>query len=424
MQQRVTVERGVRARLRAILRSAGLLLLIGVSPPSPAGDEALAERIARAIEDAREPGAEGDAGLALDALMETHATPALSIAVVRDHEIVFARAWGVADPETGRAADVDTLFQAASISKPVSAMAVLTAVQEGAFGLDDDINSILESWQLRREREHLEDTPVTPRMLLSMTAGTTVPGFPGYLPTDPLPTPQQVLGARGSAGRTPANTDPVVVGWTPGTREEYSGGGSTILQVALTDALDTPFPDILAERVLTPIGMADSCFCQPLPEALHDRAARATGATVRQDGYVGLGDAPWHVYPELFAAGLWTTPTDLARFMIEVQRSLDGASNRVLDVEHTRRMVRHGGVGAYGLGFTVGSESPHRPVAPGEAPRYFGHTGGNWGFRANFEGRLEGGDGFVIMANSDEANPIVFRELPARLRAVLEADRD
>lgn len=381
-----------------------------------------AEAIAELLEAPREPGAEGDAGRSLEALMQAHGNAALSIAVVHDHRVVFARAWGVADPETGRAADVDTLFQAASISKPVSAMAVLSAVQEGAFGLDDDINSILESWQLIREQEFLEDTIVTPRMLLSMTAGTTVPGFPGYLPSDELPTPQQVLGARGSEGRTPANTEPVVVGWAPGTREEYSGGGSTILQVALTDALDAPFTRILQERVLDRIGMDDSCFCQPLPEALHARAALASGRTVRQDGYVGRGDAPWHVYPELFAAGLWTTPTDLAKFLIEVQRSLTGDSNRVLDQDFARRMVRHGGVGAYGLGFTVGDESPHLPVKPGEAPRYFGHTGGNWGFRANLVGSLEGGDGFVIMANSDEANPMIFRELPARPRTLFEAD--
>ena len=154
----------------------------------------------------------------------------------------------MADEATGALADAETLFQAASISKPVSAMAVLRAVQDGLFELDDDINSILISWQLQDDAELLAETPVTPRMLLSMTAGTTVSGFPGYKPDAELPTVPEVLGRAGE--ETPANTKPVVVGWQPGTRYEYSGGGSTILQLALSDVRSTPFEQILQETVL------------------------------------------------------------------------------------------------------------------------------------------------------------------------------
>ena len=164
--------------------------------------------------------------------------------------------------------------------------------------------------------------------------------------------------------------------------------------------------------------MTSSCYCQPLPAEQDANAARAYGWAVRQDRFIGRGDGKWHVYPELYAAGLWTTPSDLARFMIEVQLSLAGRSNRVLNQEMVRKMVTAGGVGPYALGFTVGTESPHRPAKAGEAPRYFGHTGGNWGFRSNFEAHLAGGNGFIIMANSDDANPLIFQELPARIRAV------
>ena len=194
--------------------------------------------------------------------METHGIPALSVAVVEDYRLHWARAWGMADESSGSAADADTLFQAASISKPVSAMAVLRAVQDGLFNLDDDINSILQSWHLRDDAELLAETPVTVRMLLSMTAGTTVSGFPGYKPDAELPTVPEVLGRKDK--ETPANTDPVVVGWQPGTRYEYSGGGSTILQLALSDAKAEPFDQILQETVLDPLGMTRSCFCQPL----------------------------------------------------------------------------------------------------------------------------------------------------------------
>jgi len=375
-----------------------------------------AERIAQ-IEAPREPGSGGDAGKTLAELMEVHGIPALSIAVVEDYRLAWARAYGVADESSGAPADPDTLFQAASISKPVSAMAVLRAVQDGLFELDDDINGVLRSWQLEDDAELLAETPVTPRMLLSMTAGTTVSGFPGYKPGAELPTVPEVLGRQGQ--ETPANTEPVVVGWQPGTRYEYSGGGSTILQLALSDVRDRPFEEILQETVLDPLGMTRSCFCQPLPAALHGNAARAGGSATGGNGNGAEAEprAEWHVYPELYAAGLWTTPTDLARFLIEVQLSLEGRSNRILSAELTRKMVTPGGVGQYALGFTAGSTTPHRPAPPGEPNRYFGHTGGNWGFRGNFVGSLEGGNGYVILANSSEANPVIFFELPARIRS-------
>jgi CubicO group peptidase (beta-lactamase class C family) len=386
------------------------------APPIGTGLDANAAEILQ-IEEPRIPGGEGNAGKTLEQMMKDLTTPAISVAVVKDYQIAWAKAWGDADAEAGLHANVETLFQAASISKPVAAMGVLRAVQDGAFGLDDDINTILKSWKLIQEQEFLAKTKVTPRLLMSMTAGATVSGFPGYLPSDPIPTVPQVLGYEAAGRHTPANTPPVKIGWAPNTKYEYSGGGVTILQLALADALGIPFPEILQKNVLGTIGMTRSCYCQPLPEDRDRNAARAYGFVVRQDTSIGRGGAKWHVYPELYAAGLWTTPTDLAKFMIEVQLSLAGRSNKVLSQQMVKKMVTAGGVGQYALGFTVGSDSPHRPAAAGEAARLFGHTGGNWGFRSDLEGTLDGGNGFIIMANSDDANPILFSELPARIRA-------
>ena len=312
----------------------------GASPDEPA------ELIAR-IEAPRQPGSSDDAGKSLAELMETHGIPALSLAVVEDYRLTWAKAYGVADETTGARADVETLFQAASISKPLSAMAVLRAVQDGLFELDDDINSVLRSWPLDDDAELLEEMPVTPRMLLSMTAGTTVSGFPGYKPGAELPSLPEILGREGQTTR--ANTEPVVVSWQPGTRYEYSGGGSTILQLALSDVRERPFEEILQETILEPLDMTRSCYCQPLPAALEVNTARAGGSDAGQVGDEGGPSAKWHVYPELYAAGLWTTPTDLARFLIEVQLSLEGRSNRILSTEFTRKMVTPGGVGHYAL---------------------------------------------------------------------------
>ena len=151
----------------------------GITAPPPGTGLDAHDAEIRRVEEPRTPGAEGNAGKTLEQMMKDLTTPALSIAVVKDYQIVWAKAWGDADVQAGRKANVETLFQAASISKPVAAMGVLKAVQDGAFGLDDDINSILKSWKLIQEQEFLTKTKVTPRLLMSMTAGATVSGFPG-----------------------------------------------------------------------------------------------------------------------------------------------------------------------------------------------------------------------------------------------------
>ena len=166
-------------------------------------------------------------------------------------------------------------------------MGVLRAVQDGMFGLDDDINSLLKSWRLIQKAEFLARTKVTPRLLMSMTAGANVGGFPGYLPSESAPTVPQILGYDGAGRRTPANTPPVTIDWEPHTRYEYSGGGVTILQQALADASGQPFQDYLQEKVLEPIRMTSSCFCQPLTPEKDANAARAYGWAVRQDRFIG-----------------------------------------------------------------------------------------------------------------------------------------
>lgn len=142
---------------------------------------------------------------------------------------------------------LDTLFQAGSISKPVTAMAALHFVEAGRWSLDDPINDRLVSWKLP-VNDLQKDQPVTLRRLLSHNAGTTVHGFPGYAAGTPVPTVVQVLN-----GEPPANTAPVRVDLVPGSKVRYSGGGTTIVQLMMTDQLKKPFPEILAETVLRPL---------------------------------------------------------------------------------------------------------------------------------------------------------------------------
>lgn len=324
----------------------------------------------------------------IDALRKQFNVPGVSVAVIKDFKVEWARGYGLADAETNAPVTADTLFQAASISKPVAAMVSMKAVQDKRFALDQDINTILKSWKLPGG-EYTKDRPVTPRSLMSHTSGTGDGfGFPGYAPNTPLPTTAQILD-----GQAPSNRREVRLERPPLTGFKYSGGGVMIQQLALTDVVGKPFPDIAREWVLDPIGMKNSTYEQPLPAAKEKQAARAHGRTGVRSG----GD-PWHVYPEHAAAGLWTTPTDLATFLIEVQKTLAGQSTRVLSRASALEMVTPVGVGPFAVGFQVGKE--------GEG-WYFSHGGSNWGFQCVAVAHRIKGYGLVIMTNSDSGGALM-----------------
>ena len=343
--------------------------------------------IASAVILRAQPVAVAPDSLGVPELLAQFKVPAVSVAVIRDFKIDWARAWGVKSARTGEAATADTLFQAASISKPVAAMASLRAVQDGRFTLDQDINTILKSWRLS-PRPSSQGEIVTPRMLMSHTSGTDDGfGFPGYAPDAPRPSIVQIL-----EGQAPANRGPVRVGRTPMTGFKYSGGAVTIQELALTDVVGKAFPLIMRETVLGPIGMTNSTYEQPLPENLRSAASHAHDQTGQE------ADAPWRVHPEHAAAGLWTTPTDLAKFVIEVQQALAGRSTKVLTRATAQEMVTPVGVGPFGIGFTI--------AKAGEG-WYFSHGGSNWGFRCDLIAHRSKGYGVVIMTNGDNGGRVI-----------------
>ena len=340
-------------------------------------------------------------GLTIGELMREFSVPGLSVAVVRDFQIHWAKGYGTADVETGAGVDPETMFQAASISKPVAAMAVLRAVQDGLFSLDDDINDILESWTLDGSG-FTENRPVTPRSLTSHTSGLGDGfGFPGYDPTDAIPTPVQIL-----EGHERSNVGPIFMEREPMSFYEYSGGGVTVMQQALSDARGRPFEEIMRDDVLRPLGMVHSSYEQPIAPERDVNAARAHGRAGESMG------AKWHLYPEMAAAGLWTTPTDLARLVIEVQRSAVGESNRVLSEALVQEMLSPVGVGPFAIGFTI--------AQMGEG-WYFGHGGSNWGFRSVLLAHKVKGYGLVIMTNASQGGS-VMTEISRRIQRVYEWD--
>jgi CubicO group peptidase (beta-lactamase class C family) len=314
--------------------------------------------------------------------MAYYHTPGLSIAVVNDGRIEWARAFGFA--EAGKPLTERTLFQAGSISKPIFAMAAVRLAQEARLSLDEDVGAYLKSWKVPATGGF--QPRITLRQLLTHSAGLSVHGFPGYGTDEPLPTVVQVLD-----GAPPANTDPVRVNMLPGVQFRYSGGGTTIAQLAITERLGKPFPTLMRELILDPIGMADSTYEQPLPPAVAARAATAHPWKGRPLS------GRWHVYPEMAAAGLWTTPSDLARAGIEVQKALKG-EHAVLTREWAAEMLTPQIQDDMGIGFFLEGK--------GETMR-FGHGGWDEGFVARAVFYKAGGRGAVVMINSNEGAAIL-----------------
>ena len=222
--------------------------------------------------------------------------PGVSVAVVNDYKIEWAKAYGLADSQTKAPVTTATLFQAGSVSKPVAAMAALKLVEEGQLNLDRDVNAQLKSWKVP-ENKFTEKHPVDLRAILSHTAGFTVHGFPGYAVGKPIPTLPQIFD-----GEKPANTRSIRVDKVPGKGFRYSGGGTTVMQQLVIDVTGRPFPQVTHDLVLAPLAMTSSSYEQPLPA---DWATRTATAHNRLGNPI---PGRWHIYPEMAAAGLWTTP--------------------------------------------------------------------------------------------------------------------
>ena len=307
----------------------------------------------------------------------------LSLAVIQDGKIQ-ARAYGVT-ARGGPPVTTDTLFQAGSISKPVAAMGALELVEQQKLSLDEDVNAKLKTWKVP-ENPFTQTQKVTLRRLLSHTAGLTVHGFPGYDVSVRMPSTVEVLDGGG-------NTAAVRVDVVPGSISRYSGGGYTVMQQLVSDVTGKPFAQYMRETVLAPIGMGRSTYQQPLPPDL--AAQTASGHYADRQAVEGK----WHVYPEMAAAGLWTTATDLARFAIEIQQSLAGKSSKVVSQATTRQMVTIE-KNDYGLGLAITGSG---------AARTFGHNGRDAGFDALLLAFAETGQGLVVMINANDNSGLMNR---------------
>ena len=323
------------------------------------------------------PGAAAAQTLDLTEALRFLHIPSVSVALIEDGKLSWSRTFGTTA--------TDKLYQAASLSKLVSAVAALRLVERGALDLDRDVNDELTDWRVP-ENDLTRGHPVTLRGLLSMTAGIGVPGYPGYAPDAPLPNLSQILD-----GTPPANSPPVRVEAVPGSRYAYSGGGYEIVEALIESKTKARYQDAMENLLLRPAAMPNSFFLQPPSPEIAARASAghdATGAEL---------PGGWRVVPELAAGGLWSTTTDLANLLIALLRAYRGEPNAILTTAMAHTMMTRQNGGPYGLGGAVDGSGKSLVLMK---------RGQNIGYQSYMLIFPETGQGIVVLTGSDNGTTL------------------
>jgi CubicO group peptidase (beta-lactamase class C family) len=332
--------------------------------------------------------------------MKYYKVPGLSIAVIKDYKIEWAKGYGLADTLKNTPVTPETMFSAGSISKFLMAVAALKMVDNGLIELEKPINNYLTSWKIA-ENDFTKKTPITLRMLLSHSAGTSQTSYFGFTPTDPLPSIVEVL-----SGAKNSQTRAVVVNSEPNTAFRYSGGGSMIAQLALMDVSKKSFSDLTQELLFDKLGMKNSTFEQPVPSKFSKQTSWAYS-------YASWFKGMPYVYPQQAAAGLYTTPTDLAKFFIDVQKSYLNKGN-ILSQAITKKMLTPQvdvSDGSYKEQMAIGPFLIQRSDNKDPKGIFFEFTGVNAGFLAYGMASVEGGNGVIIMLNSGDNQNGIGKEI-------------
>ncbi|HEX7123887.1 MAG TPA: serine hydrolase domain-containing protein [Gemmatimonadaceae bacterium] len=333
----------------------------------------------------------------LEERMGYYGVPGVSIAIINEGRIESVIAAGQRDASMGTPADTTTLFEAGSLSQPIAALTALRLAERGRLDLDADVNRYLEQWTLPPSRFTLAHK-VTPRRILSHTAGLTGWELPTFAPGAPVPTLPELLSGSRRAGTLPLRNDTI-----PGRRWLYSAGGYATLQQLLEDITDTPFPTLARRLTLTPLGMARTRFEYPLPPEHLTNMAAAHDALGRPM------PIPRHVHPATAATGLWTTAADLARLAVAIQRSARGdasapfsmgIASQLLTPDTALGLFGH----RWGLGLAIAGRGP---------TERFTHAGRDDGFRSHLVAFRHTGQGAVVLTNGQRGDALIQEILRA-----------
>jgi len=310
-------------------------------------------------------------------LMKFLKIPGVSIAVFRDGHIDYQATYGYADQSNHRQLTINTLFQAASISKPITAVTLISS----GYDLNADIRPKLQLLGLDDLYANYPDSAITAKQLLSHTAGFNVPGFAGYT-DDKLPSINQILNAV-----KPANNEAIRVISKPGEKYNYSGGGYTLIELLLQLHKNQLFSE-QAQQIFNKLRMTHSSY---------DVNKLLGNISYGHNHFGKKMKNHYNRYPEKAAAGLWTTPLDLSLFALDIMAGLNKNSSKVLAKDQIIEMLTNqtleSSTTGYALGFVV--ETADNNI------KTFGHSGINNGFQSNMLADVNNGAGFVIMTNGD-----------------------
>jgi len=310
--------------------------------------------------------------------MKESKIPALSLAVINEGEVEWSETYQNADFLGEQPLDSTSVFQAASLSKPVTFLAALRMYAAGEIALDTNIQVYLKDYQLPQGKQTPEN-PVTFRNIFSHTSGISPGGYQGYARDLPMPSDISIL--RGEEG---ANTPAIKVVTPPNEVLRYSGGAYTLAELALQDYFAADFSGIMQKWILEPVGMEHSTFTQPFPVADSNKVAK---------GYTYAGkrvEGAWRNHPEQAAAGLWSNASDMAKILVEVYRAYQGKESvfSKADIEAILSHERDNHV----YGFFVERSEDDIAIT---------HYGGNAGYRTGMTISLTSGKGLVYLTNSD-----------------------
>jgi len=318
--------------------------------------------------------------------MKFYKVSSVSIAVINKGQIEWAKAYGMADTAEKRKADINTVYQAASVTKSINALCIMKLVQDGKLSLDKDLRNYLKSWTFP-ENEFSTGKTITLRNLLSHTAGLSTSGFMGYSKGSAIPSINDILD-----GKPPANSEAVKSVLAPNTAFKYSGGGILITRKILQDNINSNYDSLLKQVVLKPLGMNNSSFSQPLNPKWKNFAVAYNRDMKEING-------KYNIYPEQAPDGLWTTATDLAKFIISIEQSLKNSPSGFLNNSTANEMLKPVlDSSDAALGFFIKKKG-------GEY--YFTHSGANVGFRSDYYGSFLTGTGVAILTNSDNGQSLI-----------------
>lgn len=340
----------------------------------------------------------------IERLQKKHDISGLSIAIVKDGEIQYKKAYGHRSEAEKKIINEESLFQAGTLSQALVAIAILKEVQEGTYELNTDINEYLRNWKVRKS-SITENNPVSIFHLLSHNAGINIKQFDAYHESENMASLIDILNGEGNA----LNKKILPIKY-PGASFSFSSGGFAILQQLIVDTQKDSFESYMKASILDPLGMKKSRFDQPKGKLLKAFSNAAYG---HDDEGVFFGKRP--LYTTIAASGLWSTPADLAKIIIRIQDALQGENSFVLSPEATTVMLESiSATQQENIAFSLGFYNYTR-----KKEAFFGYHGSAAGFSAMMIGHKSDAYGAVIMLNKQTENELTEDDIRLEIMTLI-----